>query len=188
MAYIDLGVDEAAYPGILGLMRYRPDAARPMSELVELLLRGPNSLSPGERELIAAYVSAVNDCDFCREAHGATAAAQIDGGLPLVEQVLRDLDSAPISPKLRALLRIAEAAALSGRAVTPRLVADARAEGASDLELHDTVLITAAFALANRYVDGLAALTPQDPELYAGIGQVIAEVGYVAVLAPAEGP
>jgi uncharacterized peroxidase-related enzyme len=184
VAYIDLGVDETAFPGIVGLMRFRPEAARPMSELVELLLRGPHPLPPGERELIAAYVSKLNECVFCREAHGAVAAEQLADGKELVQQVLDDLETAPVSPKLRALLRIAAAVQQSGRRVTPELVAAARAEGATDLELHDTVLITAAFALANRYVDGLGAFTPEDPALYDGIGKVLVEAGYVATLAP----
>jgi uncharacterized peroxidase-related enzyme len=184
MAYIELGVDEAAFPGIMGLMRFRPEAARPMSELVDVLLRGPNSLPPGERELLAAYVSALNECGFCRASHAAVAAEQIDGGRSLVEQVIDDLETAPVAPKLRALLRIAGAVQQSGRMVTPDLVDAARAEGASDIELHDTVLIAATFALANRYVDGLGALSPEDPELYEGAAKVIVEVGYSAVLAP----
>jgi uncharacterized peroxidase-related enzyme len=184
MAHIDLGVDEAAFPGIVGLMRFRPEAAKPMAELVDVLLRGPSSLSPGERELIAAYVSALNECSFCRDSHAAMAAEQLPEGRSLVSRVLDDLDSAPVSPKLRALLRIAGAVQQSGRLVTPEMVADARAEGASDLELHDTVLITGAFALANRYVDGLGAFTPQDPELYEGIAKVLVHTGYGAALAP----
>lgn len=186
MAYIDLGVDETAFPGIVGLMRFRPETARPMSELVELLLRGPSSLSPGERELIGAYVSALNECGFCRDSHAAMAAEQLTEGKSLVQEVLDDLESAPVSPKLRALLRIAGAAQKSGRLVTPEMIADARTEGASDLELHDTVLITGAFALANRYVDGLGAFTPKEPELYEGIAQVLVETGYVAALAPGQ--
>lgn len=184
MAHIDLGVDETVFPGIVGLMRFRPDAAKPMSELVDLLLRGQHSLPPGERELIAAYVSKLNECEFCRESHGAVAAEQLEDGKALVQQVFDDLETAPVGAKLRALLRIAGAVQQSGRLVTPEMIADARAEGATDLELHDTVLIAAAFALANRYVDGLGAFTHHDPDRYDGAAKVLIEAGYVAVLAP----
>src|SRR6266513_258683 len=107
MAHIDLGVDETAFPGIQGLLRYRPETAKPLMELAEVLLRGPHPLTPGERELIAAYVSGLNDCTFCRESPSAFAAAQLPEGRRLVEEVRAHPDTAPISAKLRALLRIA---------------------------------------------------------------------------------
>ncbi len=143
-----------------------------------MLLRAPNPLSPGERELIAAYVSGLNECDFCCRSHSAFAAAQLDAGMSLVDQVRADLDSAPIAPKLRALLRIAGAVRQGGRAVTAELVDAARAEGATDVEIHDTVLIAAAFCMYNRYVDGLGTLAPRDDELYAQVAGTIVEAGY----------
>ncbi len=124
-----------------------------------MLLRAPNPLSPGERELIAAYVSGLNECDFCCRSHSAFAAAQLDAGMSLVDQVRADLDSAPIAPKLRALLRIAGAVRQGGRAVT-------------------AVLIAAAFCMYNRYVDGLGTLAPRDDELYAQVAGTIVEAGY----------
>src|SRR5690349_16587002 len=141
MAHIDLGLDETQFPGIGGLMRYRPQTAKPLNELAEVLLRAPNSLPPGERELIAAYVSGLNECTFCCASHSAFAAAQLDEGMSLVDQVRADLDTAPVSPKLRALLRIAAAVQSGGRNVTAAMVQDARAQGATDVEIHDTVLI-----------------------------------------------
>src|SRR6185369_8877361 len=105
MAHIELGFDETSFPGISGLMRYRPETAKPLNELAEVLLRAPNSMSPGDRELIAAYVSRANECRFCHNSHAAFAAAQLDGGRPFVEQVCADLDAAPVPAKLRGLLR-----------------------------------------------------------------------------------
>jgi uncharacterized peroxidase-related enzyme len=179
MAHIDLGVDEKQAPGIVGLLRYRPETGKPLMELAEALLRGPHPLSPGERELIAAYVSGRNECRFCVESHSAFAAAQLDGGTQLVDRVRADPDAAPISDKLRALLRIAEAVREDGRAVTADLVEAARGEGATDLEIHDTVLIAAAFSMYNRYVDGLATLAPESPEPYAARAQHIIQAGYL---------
>jgi uncharacterized peroxidase-related enzyme len=178
MAHIDLGVDETRFPGINGPMRFRPETAKPLNELAEILLRGPHTLTAGERELIAAYVSGLNECDFCCSSHSAFAAAQLDAGMSLVDQVRADLDSAPVSAKLRALLRIAGAVQETGRKVTPTLVEAARAEGATDLEIHDTVLIAAAFCMYNRYVDGLGTLVPDDPERYTAAAQRIIEFGY----------
>src|SRR6516165_1394425 len=133
----------SAEPGIRGLLRYRPATARPLSELTEVPLRGPNTLARGERELIAAYVSALNDCRYCASSHSACAAAQLPGGMAVVEQARTDPASAPVSAKLKALLAIAAAVALSGRAVTAGHIAQARAAGATDLEIHDAVLIAA---------------------------------------------
>jgi uncharacterized peroxidase-related enzyme len=178
MAYIDLGVDESLFPGINGPMRFRPQTAQPLNQLAETLLRSPNSLPPGERELIAAYVSGLNECEFCCSSHSAFAAVQLEEGMPLVDQVRLDLDAAPISAKLRALLRVAGAVQESGRKVTTALVEAARAEGATDVEIHDTVLIAAAFCMYNRYVDGLGTLVPESPEAYLGAAKRIVEVGY----------
>ena len=178
MAHIDLGLDEKQFPGITGPMKYRPETAKPLNDLAEALLRAPNSLPSGERELIAAYVSGLNDCNFCCSSHSAFAAIQLDQGMPLVAQVRADLDTAPISEKLRALLRIAGAVQRTGRAVTPELVQGARDESATDVEIHDTVLIAAAFCMFNRYVDGLGTLALDDPDAYTVTARRIVEYGY----------
>ncbi|GAA4443214.1 carboxymuconolactone decarboxylase family protein [Phytohabitans houttuyneae] len=178
MAHIDLGIDEKQFPGIIGLARYRPETGKPLFDLADTLLHAPNSLSRGERELIAAYVSSGNECNFCRDSHSAFAAAQLDGGLPLVHDVCVDPGAADISPKLRTLLAIAAAVRVDGRAVTTDLVAAARAEGATDVEIHDTVLIAAAFSMFNRYVDGLGTVVPDDPAAYEMSAQRIVEHGY----------
>jgi uncharacterized peroxidase-related enzyme len=167
-------------PGIRGPMAFRPETARPLNEIVDVLLRGPHSLTPGERELIATVTSAENDCAYCQTIHGAIAAHHLGGDEGLVRQVKTDRDQAPISDKLKALLTIAAHTARSGRAVTAEDVARARAAGATDLEIHDTVLIAAVFCLCNRYVDGLAAWTPDDPDFYRTRARMIAEHVYVA--------
>jgi uncharacterized peroxidase-related enzyme len=135
-------------------------------------------MPPGERELIAAYVSALNECDFCRTSHAAFAAAQLEEGGTLVDQVIADLEAAPITPKLRALLKIAAAVREDGRKVTTDMIEAARKEQATDLEIHDTVLIAAAFCMYNRYVDGLGTLMPPDPTAFRRSAQRIIETGY----------
>jgi uncharacterized peroxidase-related enzyme len=177
MPHISLG-NEA--PGIVSLFVYRPETAKPLSDLAEVLLRSPNSLTPGERELIAAYVSTLNGCRFCGDSHAAFAAAQLPEGMPLVDQVRTDPAGAPVSPKLAALLRIAAAVQQGGKNVREDDVSAARKAGATDVEIHDTVLIAAAFCLFNRYVDGLATTIPDDPAGYAAMAELIVNVGYGA--------
>jgi uncharacterized peroxidase-related enzyme len=166
-------------PGITSGFAFRPETARPMRELAEVLLRGPNALTSAERETIAAFVSARNDCHFCQASHSAAAAHHLDGNYDIVEAVKRDYQSAPVSQKLKALLTIAGQVQEGGKNVTAEAVERARAEGATDREIHDAVLIAAAFCMFNRYVDGLATLTPTDPNAYDQMGERMATLGYV---------
>jgi uncharacterized peroxidase-related enzyme len=167
-------------PGIRSAFQFRPETAGPLLALAEVLLRGPSSLTSGERELIAMVVSSLNDCQFCYASHRAAAAHHLDGDYELVDAVRHDGATAPISAKLKALLAIAAKVRESGRQVTPEDVAAARAEGATDVEIHDTVLIAAAFCMFNRYVDGLATWTPTGHDVYDAMGQRMASQGYVA--------
>ncbi|MFC7385321.1 carboxymuconolactone decarboxylase family protein [Sphaerisporangium rhizosphaerae] len=180
MPHIELGNDA---PGIVGLMLYRPDTAKVLNELAEILLRGENTLTRGERELIASYVSDLNRCRFCHGSHAAFAAAQLPGGAETVAQACADLDTADISAKMKALLRVAGAVQRIGTDVTAALVEAARENGATDREIHDTVLIAAAFCMYNRYVDGLGTYAPEDPKAYEEMAGLIVERGYGASVA-----
>ena len=166
-------------PGSTSGFAFRPETAKPMRELAEVLLRGPHTLTSGEREMIAAFVSSRNDCHFCQASHTAAAAHHLGGSYATVDAVKRDYQTAPVSTKLKALLSIAAKVQQGGKQVTAEDVARARAEGATDVEIHDTVLIAAAFCMFNRYVDGLATLTPVDPAAYDEMGRRMAEHGYV---------
>ncbi len=165
-------------PGTPGLMRYRPETGRPLSQLAEVLHRDAHSLSQADRELIAARVSALNECRFCLYTHGEVSAQQHSEGRAMVDKVLSDPSSAPISPKLKALVTIAEAVQESGHSVTQDMVDTARNAGATDTEIHDTVLISAAFCMYNRYCDGLAAVVPEDPAAYIPMAAMIIREGY----------
>jgi uncharacterized peroxidase-related enzyme len=179
MAHITLPLD---LPGIRGPLAFRPETARPLNELVDILLRGPHSLTRGERELIAAFVSAQNDCYYCETIHGAIAAHHL-GDEAVVVSVKSDFQHASISDKMKALLVIADKTARGGKHVTNDDVKRARELGASDLEIHDTVLIAAVFCLCNRYVDGLATWAPTDPEFYRERAAHVAAVGYSSAVA-----
>jgi uncharacterized peroxidase-related enzyme len=176
MAHIKLLNEEL--PGIVGLLNYRPETARPLLDLAETLLRGPSSLTSGEREIIAASVSYWNKCHFCHTSHAAAAAAHLQCGLGLIDDIKAGLPNTSVSEKLRALLHIAHQVQRSGKEVTEQDIASARNLGATDQEIHDTVLIAAAFCMFNRYVDGLGTWAPQTNEAYAEMGERMAHVGY----------
>jgi uncharacterized peroxidase-related enzyme len=178
MAHIKL---PEGLPGIRGAMAFRPETARPLNDLVEVLLHGPNSLTPGERELIATYVSSENDCYYCQTIHGAVAAASLNGDEELVKKIKADFMNAGISEKLKALLAIAGKVQRGGKHVTEDDVSRAREMVATDVEIHDTVLIAAAFCMFNRYVDGLATAQPRDEAMYRERGKWLARDGYVNV-------
>lgn len=169
---------EEHLPGITGLLEYRLDTAYPIRELTQILLRGPSTLSQGERELIATVVSAGNQCKFCTAAH--TAAADILLGESLTsEMVKNNLAEAPVSDKMKVLLEIAKHVQVSGKNVSADLIRKAKSLEATDLEIHDTVLIAALFCLYNKYVDGLASATPVDPAYYQTLGNKIVSNGYL---------
>lgn len=111
--------------------------------------------------------------------HAAAARELYGDQKQIVDCVIDDVSSAPVSPKLKALLRIAGKVQQSGKSVAPEDVEEARKQGAVDRDIHDTVLIAAAFSMFNRYVDGLASLTPTDPKVYEEMGKRLATVGYV---------
>ncbi|HTQ80514.1 MAG TPA: peroxidase-related enzyme [Thermoanaerobaculia bacterium] len=168
-------------PGIVAGFAFRPETAEPMRQLAHILLHGPNTLTPAERELIATYVSTRNGCHFCATSHGAVAACHLSGNEERVEQVRKDFERADISEKLKALLAIAGKVQEDGKKVAAEDIERARQEGATDREIHDTVLIAAAFCMYNRYVDGLGTWQPQEAGFYSTVGRQIAEHGYLAL-------
>lgn len=166
-------------PGIVGLFTFSPETAKSLRELAEVLLRGSNTLTSAEREMLASYVSFRNRCDFCQLSHGAAAAAHLGGDARPIDSVIRDVRTADVSDKMKALLVIAGRVQEAGKGVTSQDVAMARQHGATDREIHDTVLIAAAFSMYNRYVDGLATWQPRDPAMYREMGLRMATQGYV---------
>ena len=169
---------DPSLPGITGILNYRLDTALPIRQLTHILLRGESTLTEGERELIATVVSHGNECRFCTAAHTAAANVLL-GETETAEKVKFDPAHAPVSPKMKALLAIARAVQVNGRNVTDAMVAAARHEGATDREIHDTVLIAALFSLYNRLVDGLASVTPAEPSFYDRLAGILADKGYL---------
>lgn len=179
MAHIDLKND---LPGIRGPMAYRPETAKYLNNLAEVLLHDDNNtLSRGERELIGAYVSSLNDCFYCQNVHGAMAQHYLQCDMATVDQVKKDFNSAPLTDKLKALLAIAASVQKGGKFVTAEQIENAKKSGATDIEIHDTVLIAAAFCMFNRYVDGLATWAPPDRQLYVERAKWRADEGYAGI-------
>ncbi len=173
MAHISL---PEGLPGIIGPLEAYPETGIPLSHFTEALLRGPSSLTSAERELIATHVSNRNECRFCTQSHAAAARHLWEDG-SVVDEVLEGGEAASLSEKMKALLQIAGKVQTGGRGVTDEEVRRARAAGADDRAIHDTVLVAAAFCMFNRYVDGLATLEP-DPSAYPAMGERLAKAGY----------
>jgi uncharacterized peroxidase-related enzyme len=179
MAHIDLGNE---LPGIRGPMAYSPETAKPLNALAEVLLHDDNNtLSRGEREMIGAYVSSLNDCFYCQNVHGSMAQHYFACDMQTIDGIKKDYQSAAISEKLKALLSIAGSVQKGGKNVTAEQIKTARALGATDKEIHDTVLIAAAFCMFNRYVDGLGTWAPSDRQLYVDRAKWRADEGYADI-------
>lgn len=175
MAHINL---PEGLPGIRGPMAFRPETAKPLNQLAEVLLRSDNSLSRGERELMATYVSYLNDCFFCQHTHGGIAQHYLQCDISFIDQVKADFQNTLISDKLKALLSIAASVQKGGKYVTVNQIEKARRCGATDGEIHDTVLIAAAFCMFNRYVDGLGTWAPEERSFYINRAKQRAKEGY----------
>jgi uncharacterized peroxidase-related enzyme len=175
MAYINVPED---VPGIRSLVMFRPETGKPLYELAQVLLRGESPLTEAERELIAAYVSKRNDTMFCMMSHAAAARCLYGDEKNIVDDVLNNMEQSDINDKMKALLNIAGKVQILGKEVSPADIEAAREQGANDREIHDTVLIAAAFSMYNRYVDGLAGFTPEEPGVYEEMGKRMAK-GYV---------
>lgn len=161
-------------------MAFRPETAKPLNELAEILLRDDdNSLTRGERELIGAYVSSLNDCFFCQNVHGALAQHYMQCDMQFIDDIKTNFVTAAISEKLKALLAIAGNVQRGGKHVKADQVEYAKRLGATDREIHDTVLIAAAFCMFNRYVDGLGTWAPQDRQVYVERAPRRAAEGYI---------
>jgi uncharacterized peroxidase-related enzyme len=179
MSFINLEND---LPGIRGPMQYSPETGKALNELAEILLHDDNNtLSRGEREMIGAYVSSQNDCFYCQNVHGALAQHYFECDMNFIDDIKKDYQSTSITPKLKSLLSIAGSVQKGGKYVTTEQIEQAKNLGATDKEIHDTVLVAAAFCMFNRYVDGLNTWAPQDRNVYVERAAMRAQEGYANI-------
>lgn len=174
MTYIQTGIDR---PGISELLAYKDSTGQALAQLAQVLLHGSSPLPAADRELIAAYVSKLNSCEFCYESHAAAANAHLKS--TEANLLLTDIESAAFSDKLKALLHIASKVQQGGKNVHLDDIHRAKNCGALDEEIHDTVLIAAAFCMFNRYVDGLNTQMPDSKDAYIEMGERMAKRGYI---------
>lgn len=175
-------------PGIVALFAFNPATSQALNGIAEALLRADNTIERHDRELIATYVSSLNRCEFCTKSHAAVVRGYYRkmGGKSIIdgEAIIQDAldnrteESELISSKMKALLNIAAKVQQSGKHVDDESLELAREQGATDKEIHDTVLIAAAFCMFNRYVDGLDAPADISDEAYNAIGDMLVENGY----------
>ncbi|HEC07482.1 MAG TPA: peroxidase [Thiolapillus brandeum] len=141
-------------PHLADVFRAFPETVRPLLEYHDLLLRGPSPLTVGERELIAAYVSGLNACDFCSGAHQIIAeAAGIDAAV--FQELLDDVDTAPVSEALKPVFHYVRTLTLSPARTTDTQTQAIRDAGWDDRAIHDAVAVCGLFNLMNRLVEGM---------------------------------
>jgi uncharacterized peroxidase-related enzyme len=169
MPHINTGND---FPGIVSLLMYDRGSGAALSALAQEMLRRPSTISTGHRELIAAYVSKLNNCAFCCTSHTACALELLSSE----EEVAHGLDGVSLNMKLQAFLLIAKQVKECKRPAKS-LVDQARLAGATDQEIHDVVLIAAMFCMFNRYVEGLDT-TFNSIEEVNNDGRLLAKYGY----------
>jgi len=160
--------------GLLEIHQAFPESARPLLEYQEALLRGESPFSAAERELIAAYVSGLNNCDYCCAIHSQIAVAL---GTPAktIDQMFANAENA-VDPKIRPVLALARKVTLSPAKITSADTDAIFAAGWNDRALHDAVAICALFNLLNRFVNGLGIQVP-DPYTRM-VAQWVAKNGY----------
>lgn len=153
-----------------------PDIYRPFSLVNEAIMRGPSPLTPGERELIGAYVSGLNACAYCAGGHAAAADA-FGIALPVYEAILADIETAPVAAKLKPILAYVKKLTETPARLTQADADTVFAAGWSEKALHDAIAVACMFAFMNRLVNGHGIVAY--PEKFAERGRRHKELGYI---------
>jgi uncharacterized peroxidase-related enzyme len=163
---------------LMDVFRAFPETSRPLLDYHELVMRGPSPFTVAQRELIAAYVSGVNECAYCHGVHTATAEAC---GVPagLVAAAVDDLDAADVAGELRPVLRYVGKLTRTPGDLTEADADEVLAAGWDERALHHAVLVCALFNFMNRLVNGLGIRA--DDDYFRMSGQRLVEVGYAGL-------
>jgi uncharacterized peroxidase-related enzyme len=159
------------------LFAFKPAATDHLLRFTQAVMRGPSPLSPGLRELIAAYTSASNQCAYCRDSHSG-AAAELLHDDALVRGVIENLETAPLPESEKALLRFVRRVTLSSSQIRQEDVEALHAHGWSDEAIYDAITVSALFNFYNRWVHA-AGVNPLPPEVHRQRGRSLAERGYL---------
>lgn len=165
--------------GVRHILTLNPSAGRALIEFHTAVLRADTQLTAKDKELIAAYVSGLNACQYCFGVHKETAKAY---GVEesLIVALLDDIDSAPVDPKLKPILAYAKVLTLAPAKATQRHVDAIVAAGWTERDLHDAVLTVCLFNFMNRLLEGHGVKGSAD--LYVARGQALQEAGYAPLL------
>jgi uncharacterized peroxidase-related enzyme len=163
---------------LMDVFRAYPSTSRPLLDYHETVMRGPSPFTPGERELIAAYVSGVNACDYCHGVHTVTAqACGIEAGV--APAAVSDLDTAPVDEKLRPVLRYVGKLTREPSSVTRADADTVLAAGWSEDALHSAIMVCALFNFMNRMVEGHGIRAGAD--YFETSGKRLEELGYAGL-------
>lgn len=175
MTYLPSLPDDAK---LLDVFRAYPDTARPLLDYHERLMRGPSPLTVAERELVAAYVSGLNGCDYCYGVHETT--ARSFGVAPeTLTDLLGGLDTAQVADRIRVLLRYVGRLTMTPARVSPSDAQAVLEAGWTEQALHDAVAVCALFNFMNRFVNGLGITA--DQSYFDLSGQRLAGGGYAGL-------
>lgn len=165
------------YSKIWDLFAFQHDVTIHMGRFTHGVLRQPTSISPGLRELIAAYTSRLNECGFCTAAHAA-AAGELLGDQDLVASVLRDPEQAPLDERTRVLLRFVKVITTNLPAVSGADVQRVRAAGWDDEAIYFAITTCALFNFYNRWITATGVPQMSD-EAHREQGRALAARGYI---------
>ncbi|MDP3461932.1 MAG: hypothetical protein Q8S18_03985 [Bacteroidales bacterium] len=138
------------------LMRFKASSASILSSVGHALVKGPAELSHTDREMLSAYVSMLNECDACFDSPASNGNGQMNGKDKTMASVMDKVSGTPVTEKMKSLLTFANKVQQNGKLVSKDDIDTARKNGASDEDIHDTMIISAAFCMYNRYIDGLS--------------------------------
>src|SRR5262249_20627509 len=160
--------------GLLEIFQAFPEAARPLISYHQVLLRGDSPFSAAERELIAAYVSGLIDCNFCRSMHSQIA---VDLGMSceVVADVISNTKKTNIGPRMRSVFKFVRKLTLSPGKIKRKDVEAIFAAGWDDRVVHNITAICGLFNLMSRFVCGLGI---ELPEAYEQLAAQLAAGGY----------
>lgn len=164
------------YPKIWDLFAFGQEFTPHLARFTHGVLRTPVSISPGLRELVAAYTSHLNRCAFCTKAHAA-AASELLGSKELVASVLDDLENSPLSEKEKILLRFVETITHNSADITVDDMQPLHAVGWNDEAIYYTITTCALFNFYNRWISSTGVPAMSD-EMHRWQGKLLA-TGYI---------
>jgi uncharacterized peroxidase-related enzyme len=164
------------YWGIWNILAFRPQVAYHLCELSHELMFVEAPISPALRELIAAYTSSLNRCEFCMNAHASVAAHQY-GDKELVSSVLRDLETSVLPERDKALLRFVRKLTLDSGSIAEADIDVLKDAGWDDTSIYYAIGACALFNFYNRFVSGNGVKLVSE-EAFRRLGERMARVGY----------